>query len=89
MKDGSDAISDWPLLNALLNCASHADLVALHSHGGYSQSAGVTTVADGTDQAADRLRRVLTNDTGLGVLRYADAGYETAVETARQAGLGL
>ncbi len=89
MLDGSDAIADWPLLNALLNCASHADLVAIHSHGGFGQSAGVTTVADGSEQAADRLRRVLTNDTGLGVLRYADAGYETAVETARQAGLGL
>ncbi len=89
MQDGSDAISDWPLLNALLNCASHADLIALHSHGGLGQSAGVTTVADGTAQAADRLRRVLTNDTGLGVLRYADAGYETAIETARQSGLGL
>jgi urocanate hydratase len=85
MQDGSDAIADWPLLNALLNCASHADLVAIH-HGA---SAGVTTVADGTEQAAERLSRVLTNDTGLGVLRYADAGYETAVETAQAAGLGL
>ena len=89
MKDGSDAIADWPLLNALLNCASHADLVAIHSHGGYMQSAGVTLVADGTPQAAERLSRALSNDTGLGVLRYADAGYETAVETARRAGLGL
>jgi urocanate hydratase len=89
MKDGSDAIADWPLLNALLNCASHADLVAIHSHGGYIQSAGVTLVADGTPQAAERLNRALTNDTGLGVLRYADAGYEAAIDSARQAGLGL
>ncbi len=85
MRDGSDAIADWPLLNALLNCASHADLVAIH-HGA---SAGVTTVADGTAQAAERLGNVLTNDTGIGVLRYADAGYETAVETAHANGLGL
>ena len=89
MRDGSDGIADWPILNALLNTASHADLVAVHGFGGMSQSAGATTVADGTAQAAERLGAVLTNDPGIGVLRYADAGYETAIETAGRAGLGL
>ncbi len=89
MRDGSDAIADWPLLNALLTCASHADLVAIHGHMGNLQSAGVTLVADGSAQAAERLSRALTNDTGLGVLRHADAGYETAQQAAREAGLGL
>jgi urocanate hydratase len=89
MRDGSDGIADWPILNALLNTASHADLVAVHGFGGMAQSAGATTVADGTAQAAERLGAVLTNDPGIGVLRYADAGYETAVETAARAGLGL
>ena len=89
MRDGSDGIADWPILNALLNTASHADLVAVHGFGGMGQSAGATTVADGTAQAAERLGAVLTNDPGIGVLRYADAGYETAVETAARAGLGL
>ncbi len=93
MRDGSDAVSDWPLLNALLNCSSQADLVAIHSGGGgyagYMTSAGVTLVADGTDEAAERLQLCLDNDTGLGVLRYADAGYGEATETANRAGLGL
>jgi len=93
MRDGSDAISDWPLLNALLNCASMADLVAIHSGGGgyagYMTSAGSTVVADGTDEAGRRLATALTADTGLGVLRFADAGYDTAVDAARAAGLGL
>jgi urocanate hydratase len=89
MRDGSDGIADWPILNALLNTASHADLVAVHGFGGQAQSAGATTVADGTAQAAERLGAVLTNDPGIGVLRYADAGYETAAETAARAGLGL
>jgi urocanate hydratase len=89
MRDGSDGIADWPILNALLNTASHADLVAVHGFGGMGQSAGATTVADGTAQAAERLGAVLTNDPGIGVLRYADAGYETAIETAARAGLGL
>ena len=84
MMDGSDAVSDWPLLNALLNCASQADLVAIHSGGGgyagYMTSAGVTLVADGTPTAASRLRVTLDNDTGLGVLRYADAGYPEALD---------
>jgi urocanate hydratase len=89
MRDGSDGISDWPILNALLNCASNADLVAVHSHWGQGQSAGVTTVADGTDQAAERLERVLNNDPAIGVLRHADAGYETAIENVERFGLGL
>lgn len=86
--DGSDAVSDWPLLNALLNVATGADLVAIHGGGGgyagYYQSAGVTAVADGSDRAADRLANVFTGDTGIGVLRYADAGYETAIATAQR-----
>uniref|UniRef100_UPI00406C14B5 urocanate hydratase n=1 Tax=unclassified Ureibacillus TaxID=2638520 RepID=UPI00406C14B5 len=84
MKDGSDAISDWPLINAMLNCSSMADLVVIHSGGGgyagYMTSAGVTLVADGTEAADMRLKYTLDNDTGLGVLRYADAGYEEALE---------
>lgn len=93
MLDGSDAVSDWPLLNAMLNCSSQADLVAIHSGGGgyagYMTSAGVTLVADGTSEAAERLQLCLDNDTGLGVLRYADAGYDQAIATAKDAGLGL
>jgi urocanate hydratase len=91
MRDGSDAITDWPLLNALANCASQADLVAIHSGGGgyagFMTSSGVTVIADGTRTAEERLRLTLTNDTSLGVLRYADAGYEEAVKTAQNAGL--
>jgi urocanate hydratase len=86
MKDGSDGIGDWPLLNGMLNAAAHADLIALHQFGG---SAGVTVVADGTDQAAERLERVLQNDPGIGVLRHADAGYEKAIDAAKRKGLGL
>ena len=89
MKDGSDAIADWPILNALLNGAAGADLVAVHQLGDYGQSAGVTIVADGTPEAAVRLQRVLDCDTGLGVLRLADAGYETAVGARARHGLGL
>jgi urocanate hydratase len=93
MADGSDAISDWPLLDALLLCSTGADLVAIHAGGGgyagYMQSAGVTIVADGTETAEVRLRHGLDADTGLGVLRYADAGYEVASEAARAAALGL
>ena len=84
MRDGSDAIADWPLLNALVNCASQADLVAIHSGGGgyagYMTSAGVTLIADGSEAADERLRLSLTNDTSLGVMRYADAGYEEAFD---------
>jgi urocanate hydratase len=89
MKDGSDAISDWPILNALLNGAAGADLVAVHQLGDYGQSAGVTVVADGTTGAAARLGRVLDCDTGLGVLRLADAGYESALQAKKRHGLGL
>jgi urocanate hydratase len=93
MRDGSDAVADWPLLDALLVTASGADLVALHSGGGgyagYSTSAGVTVVADGTQAAGERLERALGADTALGVLRHADAGYEEAERCAREFGLGL
>lgn len=89
MLDGSDGISDWPLLNALLHAAGHADVVAVHSHFGQSQSAGVTVIADGSEAAAARIRIVITNDTALGVLRYADAGYDAARAAAAAAGLGL
>jgi len=91
MKDGSDAIADWPLLNALLNTGSEADLVAIHSGGGgyagYMTSAGVTLVADGTEEANERLKLTLDNDTGLGVLRYADAGYDEAIDEAEKKGI--
>jgi urocanate hydratase len=87
MKDGSDAVADWPILNALLNTASGASWVSFHHGGGvgigYSLHAGQVSVADGTDEAAKRLNRVLTNDPGLGVARHVDAGYEEAEETAR------
>ncbi|AVO46839.1 urocanate hydratase [Phreatobacter cathodiphilus] len=93
MKDGSDAVSDWPLLNALLNTASGATWVSLHHGGGvgmgYSQHAGVVIVADGTPEAAARLGRVLWNDPGTGVMRHADAGYDIAVDCAREKGLKL
>jgi len=89
MKDGSDAIADWPILNALLNGAAGADLVTVHQLCDYGQSAGVTLVADGTEGAAVRLQRVLDCDTGLGVLRLADAGYPTALAAKDRHGLGL
>jgi urocanate hydratase len=89
MADGSDAISDWPILNALLNCASGADLVAVHGLGNWGQSAGVTTIATGTAEAAARLSRVMDNDTGIGILRHASAGYGMSVSKAREAGLGI
>jgi len=86
MLDGSDAISDWPILNALLSTASGASWVSFHHGGGvgigYAQHAGQVTVADGTPEAAERLARVLTNDPALGVLRHADAGYDLAVACA-------
>jgi urocanate hydratase len=88
MRDGSDAIADWPLINAMVNCASQADLVAIHSGGGgysgYMTSAGVTLIADGSDAADERLRLSLTNDTATGIMRYADAGYEDALDEARR-----
>lgn len=87
MKDGSDAVADWPILNALLNTASGASWVSFHHGGGvgigYSLHAGQVSVADGTDDAKKRLNRVLTNDPGLGVARHVDAGYTEAIETAR------
>jgi urocanate hydratase len=93
MRDGSDAVSDWPLLNALLNCASGATWVSLHHGGGvgmgYSQHAGMVIVADGTPEAARRLERVLWNDPASGVMRHADAGYEDAITCAREHGLKL
>lgn len=88
MRDGSDAIADWPLLDAMALCSSQADLVAVHSGGGgyagYMTSAGVTLIADGTEAAAERLSMSLDNDTGLGVIRYADAGYEEAIDEVAQ-----
>lgn len=93
MRDGSDAVSDWPLLNALLNTASGATWVSLHHGGGvgmgYSQHAGMVIVADGTPEAAKRLERVLWNDPGTGVMRHADAGYDIAIDCAREKGLDL
>jgi urocanate hydratase len=93
MKDGSDVVSDWPVLNALLNCASGATWVSFHHGGGvgmgYSQHAGMVVVADGTDDAARRLERVLWNDPGTGVMRHADAGYDIAIDCAREQGLDL
>jgi urocanate hydratase len=87
MKDGSDAIADWPILNALLNCSSGADLVAVHGLGGRGVSAGVTIVADGDPATAERLKRVLDGDPGIGVLRHADAGYDIAIKQAARFGL--
>jgi urocanate hydratase len=87
MRDGSDAIADWPLLNALLNCASGADLVAIHGIGSRGVSAGVTMIADGNPATAERLKRVLDGDPGIGVLRHADAGYDLAIDQAARTGL--
>jgi urocanate hydratase len=93
MKDGSDAIADWPILNALLNTASGASWVSFHHGGGtgigYSLHAGLVIVADGTDEMTDRLNRVLTNDPGIGVARHADAGYEEAKEFGKKQGIKI
>ncbi|HLN60341.1 MAG TPA: urocanate hydratase [Symbiobacteriaceae bacterium] len=93
MKDGSDAIADWPLLNALVNTAAGATWVSLHHGGGvgigYSQHAGMVVVADGTDEAAQRLQRVLTTDPGMGVVRHVDAGYDKAVAVAKERGVRI
>jgi urocanate hydratase len=93
MKDGSDAVSDWPLLNALLNCASGATWVSLHHGGGvgmgFSQHSGMVIVCDGTPEAAKRVERVLWNDPATGVMRHADAGYDIAFDCAREHGLNL
>jgi len=92
MKDGSDAIADWPILDAMLLCSSMADLVVVHSGGGgyagYMTSAGVTVVADGTPGGDERLEHALTNDTALGVMRYADAGYEESLDEIAIKGIG-
>jgi len=93
MKDGSDAIADWPILNALINASAGATWISVHHGGGvgigYSIHAGMVILADGTDAAARRLERVLTSDPGMGVIRHADAGYEKATETARERGVHL
>ena len=93
MLDGSDAVADWPILNALVNTAGGASWVSLHHGGGvgmgYSIHAGMVIVADGTDDAEQRLKRVLRNDPGMGVIRHADAGYDVAIETAKEHGLDL
>ncbi len=93
MKDGSDAIADWPILNALLNTAAGASWVSVHHGGGvgigYSIHAGMVVVADGTERAAAKLQRVLTTDPGTGVMRHADAGYEKAIQTAKEKGIKI
>jgi urocanate hydratase len=91
MRDGSDAIADWPILNALVNTAAGATWVSVHHGGGVgignSIHAGMVVVADGTAAMAERLERVLTTDPGMGVIRHADAGYETAIDFAREHGI--
>ena len=91
MKDGSDAVADWPLLNALLNTAAGASWVSIHNGGGvgigYSLHAGQVTVADGTSEMAKRIERVLTTDPGMGVIRHVDAGYDEAKEFAKKTGV--
>jgi urocanate hydratase len=93
MLDGSDAVADWPILNALVNTAGGASWVSLHHGGGvgmgYSIHAGMVIVADGTDEAGARLARVLRNDPGMGVIRHADAGYDVAKETSNKFDLDL
>ncbi len=93
MKDGSDAVADWPILNALLNAVAGATWVSVHHGGGvgmgYSIHAGMVVVADGTDEAAERLERVLTTDPGTGVMRHVDAGYDRAIEVARERGVRI
>jgi urocanate hydratase len=93
MQDGSDAIADWPILNALLNTSSGASWVSVHHGGGVgigrSIHAGMVVVADGSDVAARKLQRVLTNDPGTGVMRHADAGYDRALEVAHERGVRI
>ncbi len=93
MRDGSDAIADWPLLNALVNTAAGASWVSLHNGGGvgigYSQHAGMVVVADGSEESDRRLERVLTTDPGMGIIRHADAGYPEAIEVARREAVKL
>ncbi len=93
MIDGSDAIADWPLLNALVNTAAGASWISIHNGGGvgigYSQHAGMVVVADGTDNAKRRLERVLTSDPGMGIIRHTDAGYTKAIEFAESHGIKI
>ncbi len=93
MIDGSDAIADWPLLNALINTAAGADLVAVHNGGGvgigYSTHAGLLVVADGTPEADEKIERVLTTDPGMGIIRHADAGYQRAIDVAKEKGVEI
>jgi urocanate hydratase len=93
MLDGSDAIADWPILNALLNTSSGASWVSVHHGGGVgigrSIHAGMVVVADGSDEAERKLERVLTNDPGTGVMRHADAGYERAIDVAKERGVRI
>ncbi|MCB0270780.1 MAG: urocanate hydratase, partial [Calditrichaeota bacterium] len=93
MKDGSDAVADWALLNGMLNVASGASWVSMHHGGGvgigYSQHSGVVMVADGTEDTAKRIDRVLTNDPGTGVMRHADAGYDEAIACANEKGVNI
>ena len=93
MKDTSDAVADWPILNALLNTASGASWVSFHHGGGvgigYSLHAGQVTVADGTEEMSRRIERVLTNDPGIGVVRHADAGYDLAIDFAKDNGIKI
>jgi urocanate hydratase len=93
MLDGTDAVSDWPILNALINTAGGATWVSFHHGGGvgigYSQHAGMVIVADGSTDAAVRIERVLTTDPGMGVVRHADAGYPEAIEAAKRMGIKI
>ena len=93
MKDGSDAVADWPILNAMINAVIGASWVSVHNGGGvgigYSLHSGMVIVADGTHAAAERLDRVLTSDPGMGVARHVDAGYDKAKETARKRGVQI
>jgi urocanate hydratase len=93
MRDGSDAVADWPMLNALVNTAAGATWVSIHHGGGvgigYSQHAGMVVVADGTELADQKLERVLTSDPGMGVVRHVDAGYDRAIEVARERGISV
>jgi len=93
MRDGSDAVADWPILNALINSVNGATWVSVHHGGGVGMGnsihAGMVIVADGTPEAEIRLRRVLTSDPGMGVVRHADAGYDLAKKTARKFGISI
>ena len=93
MKDGSDAVADWPILNALINAVNGASWISLHNGGGvgigYSLHAGMVIVADGTNAAASRIERVLTSDPGMGIARHADAGYDKAKQVARERGVKI